>query len=154
MVVKVTGTPAVGSAFSRTVATSSTGAFAAAFKLGTTTVFSAQALTTGWYLPSSTLARQNVAGVPSCRLSATRVKRGARDVVTCRLSYLPSGVGVAVQYSYRGRWRALMATRSRAGAIYAPFVIRGRGTWSLRVVIGSNRVYYTSVSPTLRLRVV
>ena len=29
-----------------------------------------------------------------------------------------------------------------------------KATWSLRVVIGSNKVYYTSVSSTLRLRVV
>ena len=154
MTVKVTGRPAVGTAISRTVATTSTGYFAAAFRVSTTTVFTAQALTTGWYLPSSTVLRQYVAGVPTCRLSATTVKRGVRDVMTCRLASLPSGTAVTVQYAYAGKWRTLVSAKSRSGAAYLGFAMRSRGTWSLRVVIGSNKVYYTSVSSTLRLRVV
>jgi hypothetical protein len=98
--------------------------------------------------------RQYVAGVPSCRLSATTVRRGVRDVMTCRLASLPSGTAVSLQYAYAGKWRTLVSTKSRSGAAYLGFAMRSRGTWSLRVVIGSNKVYYTSVSATLRLRVV
>ena len=154
MLVKVSGTPAVGAPFSRTVTTNSTGYFATAFAMTTTTLFSAQALSTGWYLPSSMLARQYVSGVPSCRLSATTVKAGVRDVMTCRLAYLPTATAVSLQYAYRGKWRTLVSTTTRAGAAFISFAVRSRGTWYLRVVIGSNRVYYTSVGSTVRLRVV
>jgi hypothetical protein len=74
--------------------------------------------------------------------------------MTCRLASLPSGTAVSLQYAYAGKWRTLVSTKSRSGAAYLGFAMRSRGTWSLRVVIGSNKVYYTSVSATLRLRVV
>jgi hypothetical protein len=154
MTVKVTGRPAVGSAFARTVTTTSTGTFSAAFRVSTTTVFTAQALTTGWYLPSTTAVRQYVSGVPACRLAATTVKRGVRDVMTCRLASLPTATSATLQYLYAGTWRTLVATKSTAGTVSFGFAMRSRGTWSLRVVIGSNRVFSTSVSSALRLRVV
>lgn len=154
MPVTVTATPAIGAVATKTVTSSATGAFSASFVVSNNTIFRASSAATGWYLASSTAVRQYVAGIPACTLSATTVRAGARDVMTCRLSGLPTATPVALQYLVAGKWRTLVKTTSRTGAAYIAFAIRAKGYWYLRTVIASNKTYYMSISATARVRII
>jgi len=152
--VKVTATPAIGTPGSRTGTTDANGYFSVPFTVYYNTVFSAAAQATGPYVGSSTAVRQYVTGVPLCTLSATTVRAGVRDVMTCRLSGLPTATPVALQYLVAGKWRTLVKSTSRTGAAYIAFTIRAKGYWYLRTVIASNKTYYTSISSSVRVRII
>ena len=94
----------------------------------------------GWIGPSKGARRQLVRAPIVCT-TVTSLRVNAIGSGRCYVRYLPVGTAVSLRYYFRGRWWTLAVGRTKATLIPFSFTFPRRGSYLIRVTLGSNKVY-------------
>lgn len=90
----------------------------------------------------------SVTAVASCHLTAASVRPDVADTVECRAPTVPAGTTVTVQYQSQGTWKTIISEKDSGGGTFG-FRISASGSLraSLRVLIGTNRLFAATIVP-------
>ena len=148
--VKITRVPAIGKAVALYVRSGFGGAFTYRFRVSTnTTVIAAVGNT--WLTRSKGLTIQRVLAPLVCSTAVTTVRAGAVGTGRCVVRYEPSRTVVVLRYYFAGRWATLAIGRTKAWTIPFSFTFPRRGTYLLRVSVGSSRVYVATAGRLMKV---
>ena len=149
--VRVRLSPAVGAARTVTVRTSSTGSWSTTATVRTSTTVVASVVATAAYGASSRTATQRVKAPLRSRFSASTTRPGRTLRGTASATYLPAGTTVAMQYRDSAGWHTFARFRAPGSSFTFWVKFNGRGTYLLRLVTASNRVYTTTNGPAMKV---
>jgi hypothetical protein len=146
-------TPLVGSPRTVTVTTNVSGRFSARLLAGSGGTLRAAAAVSTRYGGSTAAERVVVLAPVTCTVGAT-VAIGALDHGRCRVSGMPKGNAVTLQYKAHGQWFLLGKGKAPAGGAFVFGVRFGKpGTVYIRVVVGSSRLYGLTYGAPMKVTV-
>jgi hypothetical protein len=142
--------PAVGRARVVTVRTNSAGTFVVRTRLYSINKVTA-AVGNAWLAKGTRAGTLRVAAPLVCSTSALTYVSGKPGKGACSVRSLPVNTVVRLRYLYRGKWVILATGRTSTTVIKFGFSFRPRGTYSLQVVLGTNRVYVSTASRLMKV---
>jgi hypothetical protein len=149
VLVRIVRVPVIGKPAVVYVRTGITGTFTYRFKAGSNTVVSA-AVGGGWIGASKGAQHQTVRAPIVCT-AVSSVRVNAVGSGRCVVRYLPVGTVVSLRYYFGGRWWTLATGRSRSSLIQFSFSFPRRGTYFIRVTVGTSRVYVATSGRLLKV---
>jgi hypothetical protein len=143
--VVVTFTPAVGAKHSLSVRTDGRGRFTASFKVASNTTVSARPTSISYVGPSSASAKIHVTAGISCAVKVT-VARGELAKGVCKVPNLLKGTKVTLQYKVGSRWVNVGSAKAGKATVSWTARFDKTGTFLVRIVVASSRVFTGSTS--------
>ncbi len=139
--------PAIGSTFTSTIRTSSTGRFTLTYTARSNTTVTARsvslktALGKIWMPAATGLARQQVRAPMTCRANNRTVGSGQKGTGSCSVPGLPFGTPLTLRYFFNAKWTTLASGTSTSQNIPFVYVFPAKGSYQLRVILSGTKVY-------------
>jgi hypothetical protein len=119
------------------VRTDAEGRFTATYPAQSRTTVTASVAATSRLSAGGATAHGSVTPAPLCSFTA-KVRHGVADQVACRLGHLPKRTAVALQVKQGKVWKTVVSARTASGRWSASRVFAAKGTYWVRVAVGTS----------------